>query len=309
MRNTIVLSSLMLAASLQASTVAYWRFEAGPANTDVPKIGVPSGPGFYASVPDSSGNNNDLSVWETGGGAGYAFRSIVSSSTIPQTGATNNFSVQNTGGGPAMFTRTGGALQTWTPSAFTIEASIKPEAGGFRTIIGRDSQGGNLANPALSAMYFQITPDNALAFKYLDVSGNFHDATSANNVIQGWNPNGGSSADVPWQHIAATSDGSTLTVYLDSGAGYNSLVSIALGAGNTAFSPGTGDGGDWDAGVFSVGRGLFGGGHADRGYGLIDEVRFSDTALAPTQFLNAVPEPSVALLGLLGAFGLVRRRR
>jgi hypothetical protein len=308
MRNIVVLSSLLVAASVQASTVAYWRFEDGPVNTPVLKPAVPGGPGFAPSVFDSSGSGNALSVWDEGG-AGYTYRSSVSSSTVPQTGATNNFSVQNSGGGPAMFTQTGGFLQTWTPSAFTIEASIKPENGGFRTIVGRDSQGGYLPNTALAAMYFQITPTNALAFKYLDVSGNFHDATSADGVIQSWNPSGGSPNDVPWQSIAAVSDGTNLTVYLDNGSGYNSVVSIALGGGNTAFSPGTGDGGDWDPGIFSVGRGLYNGGHTDRGYGLIDEVRFSDTALTPSQLLNSVPETSTALLGLLGVFGLVRRRR
>lgn len=307
MRNTILLSSLM-AASLHASTIAYWRFEAGPADTNVIK-NAPSGTTFYPSVPDSSGNGNDLSVWETGGGAGYVYRANTSNLTVTQTGAANNFSVENTGGGPAMFTQTGGFLQTWTPSTFTFEVSIKPENGGYRTIIGRDSQGGNADNPDLAAMYFQIQPDNSIAFKYLDLDGNFHSAASAANVIQGWSFGSGSPNDVPWQNLAAVSDGTTLTIWLDNGSGYTAVASLALGSGNTALSAGTGDGGDWDAGDFSVGRGLYGGGHTDRGYGLIDEVRISDTALTPSQFLFAVPEPGVAMLGLLGAAGILKRRR
>lgn len=43
--------------------------------------------------------------------------------------------------------------------------------------------------------------------------------------------------------------------------------------------------------------------------GLLDEIRLSDVALAPDDFLHAIPEPTtVALLGL-GAFGLLRKKR
>ena len=43
----------------------------------------------------------------------------------------------------------------------------------------------------------------------------------------------------------------------------------------------------------------------------IDEVRYSDGVLDPTQFLRAtsIPEPSTALLSLLGGLALLRRRR
>lgn len=303
----LLLFGAMLPA-LHASTVAYWRFEQGPVDTNVLKPGdVPDGQQFAPSVVDSSGNNNHLSVWSVGGGAGYVYRSNVAGPIVPQTGAANNFSVQNTGSGPAMFTQTGGALQSWQPAAFTIEATIMPENNGWRTFLGRDSRGAFSGNLDLAAMYFQITPTNGLAFKFVDVDGNWHDATSADNVVQSFAfPN---VQDGIWQHVAAVSDGSTLTVYIDSGSGYTQVATASLGSGDTRLSSGTGDGGDWDAGNFSVGRGLYAGGHGDRAYGLIDEVRFSDVALSPSQFLNAVPEPSSALLLLPGFGALLRRRR
>jgi len=42
---------------------------------------------------------------------------------------------------------------------------------------------------------------------------------------------------------------------------------------------------------------------------LLDEIRITDGALAPDDFLQAVPEPTtIALLGL-GVFGLIRKKR
>jgi len=43
--------------------------------------------------------------------------------------------------------------------------------------------------------------------------------------------------------------------------------------------------------------------------GLIDEIRFSDRALQPTEFLNAVPEPSSLALATLAFFSLAAWRR
>ncbi len=56
----------------------------------------------------------------------------------------------------------------------------------------------------------------------------------------------------------------------------------------------------------------FGRGGGGATYGtFIDEVRYSDGVLDPTQFLQvtSIPEPSSALLSLLGGLALVRRRR
>src|SRR5437762_6112671 len=104
MRRILNLAIVVLTMSVPtfAAPVAYWRFETGPANTNV--IHTIGAGQFEANIPDVSGNGNHLSVWEQGGNAGYQYRSDVPYSPVPGTGATNNFSVKNTGGGPAMFT-------------------------------------------------------------------------------------------------------------------------------------------------------------------------------------------------------------
>ncbi|MBB5352693.1 hypothetical protein HNR46_002941 [Haloferula luteola] len=304
-----------IAGSLQASTVAYWRFEEGSAGSNVDRNGQADGT-YYGAITDVSGNGYNLSTWSDGGNAGYAYNSNVGGAYV--NGVANNLSVRNTGGGPAMWTETGSALQTMTFATFTIEVSFKLENGGWRTIIGRDSQGAATINGDLAALYLQATPDNALAIKFADVTGVWHDATSATNIFTSFDfasDNAGDTA--PWYSASAVSDGSTLSLYLrdvDAGGGWSLIASTDMtlsGSTDTTMTAGTGDGGDWDAGNFSIGRGLYGGGHGDRAYGFIDEVRISDEALTPSGFLtlSSVPEPSLTLLSALGGLALLRRRR
>jgi len=314
------LYSVALAGSLwlgalpvSAGTVAYWRFEEGPADAAVSHGGVGDGV-FYPGTADSSGNGNALSVWAEGW-AGYGYRTGVGVGTIPLTGAANNFSVKNTGGFPAMFSQTGTGLQTWQPSAWTVEACFKLENGNYKTIVGRDSRGSvTTGNLDLAALYFQTVPNNGLAIKFSDVSGYWHEAVSANNAYVGFDfPTDPDGNLAPWYSMAATCDGSTLSLYLRNLTGQSGWDLIAQtdlttsGSPNTALTMGTGDGGDWDAGNFSVGRGLYAGGHGDRAYGYIDEVRLSDLALGISEFLM-VPEPGVLTLALLGGFMLLFRR-
>ncbi|HPB94075.1 MAG TPA: PEP-CTERM sorting domain-containing protein [Anaerohalosphaeraceae bacterium] len=302
--------------SAQASTVAYWRFEEGPAGAPVSHGGMPAGV-YYEGTADSSGNGYGLSVWAEGW-AGYAYRSEVGISPIPQTGQVNQFSVKNTGGYPAMFTSSEDAIRYITPSAFTIEATFKLENGGYRTIVGRDSYGTNTAGAkteaALAALYFQAIPNNALAIKFCDVSGYWHEAISAENIFTGFdyptNPDG---VGVPWYSMAAVSDGSTLSLYLleiGSEAGWQLIAQTdmtASGSPNTALTAGLGSGSDWEAGNWSVGRGLYNGGHTDRAYGFLDEIRISDSALSVGEFL--IPEPASLLIAALGSVCLGLRRK
>jgi parallel beta-helix repeat protein len=287
--------AVVLPSITSGSTVAYWRFEEGPAEA---QVAHPVGDGvFYPSVVDSSGNGNHLSVWTEELWAGYEYKSDVAFSVVG--GANNMFSVKNTGAYPAMFTETGAAIQTIMPAEFTIEATFKLENSGYntyKTIVGRDSRGSASVEGNLAALYFQGTPYNGLAIRFCDVAGYFHIAEAPEGSYDGFdwptNPDG---LDTPWYSMAAVSDGSTLSLYLRNVTAGDSWKLIAetdiaaSGSPNTALTMGTGDGIDWDAGNWSVGRGLWAGVHDNRAYGFIDEVRISDSALRVSQFL--VPEP------------------
>jgi hypothetical protein len=303
-RHTIVALAGVIALGIAnlsvAQTVAYWRFENGPAGANVIHTG-PNGYNYNPDVADSSGNGNALAIWSAGGGTGFAYRSSVPGSPIPETGFANNFSVQNTGGFPASYTGPG-TMRTIEPAAFTIEASYKPETGGFRTVVGRDSLGAATSDTNIAALYFGAVPGDAVAIKFVDKAGFFHVAQSANGVIQGFNlgtdPQGLTGR---WYNIAAVSDGSTLKLYLDdvtTATGYQLVAQTNLSlsvSSNTALTKGLGGNSTWTAGDWTVGRGMYAGNHVDRAFGFIDEVRISNEALDVSEFLFS-QQPDLSLL-------------
>jgi hypothetical protein len=304
--------ALGIATATHAATVAYWRFEDGTAGTDVTHIAGTDNT-FSADILDVSGNGNHLSTWNTGGCCGYQYRADVAGPTVPGTGAANTLSVKNTGGGPGMFTNasvsnpTGVNIDTMMPTAFTIEASWKLENGGYRTLVGRDARNVATSNGNLAALYLQARPNNVVGILFVDAAGNIHEAFTPENYIQsfdfGTDPDG---LNAPWYHFAGVSDGSTLNFYVNGDLAASSPITTT----DARLAIGTDNGGDWHAGGWSVGRGLYGGGHTDRGYGFIDEVRISDSALLPGQLLYAaVPEPGSVVILLLGGLFMLPRSR
>ncbi len=262
-------------------TMAYWTFEGGAADTYVPYL--QSTAGLYdGSIADVSGRGNHLSAWSTNW---HWYRTAVPAAATPQTGAANTRSVQNANSFPAL-SAIGTALSAWRPARWTIEAAIRPDdaTNGYQTIVGRDSQGAYSTNTSLSALYFSVRPTGNLALQFTDSSGRNWNLESAANAV----------TDAQWHAVAATSDGKTLSLYLKNLTGgataYTLLGTLDLSTStNSSLTIGLGDGSSWDAGVFTVGRGLYGGNHTDRFFGHIDDVRLTQEALSPASFLYSTP--------------------
>jgi hypothetical protein len=120
-----------------------------------------------------------------------------------------------------------------------------------------------------------------------------------------------------WYYAAAVDNGSTLSLYLDSGSGYQLQGSVPI---TGALFQGVPANPLWDA-SWTVGRGQYGGNPTDWFDGIIDEVRLTNSALAPSQFefapagggaSVAVPEPTAAAviaLALGCCFEKLRNRR
>lgn len=315
------------AGSADAATIAYWRFEGDGVNTPVAgvtqvedtngrnlSVTYPNPPGI--AVVDDSGNGNTLRAWEHSW-AGHTYRSSRPFHTVPQTGAPNNFSVQNSGDYPAMFTwslKTAPTVdvETIKPNAWTIEASIQATGANFngnRTFVGRDGNRDAGAGDANRAPLYFKTENGRLQILFTDEAGNTYNLSDSTGLLALNN----------WYNVAAVSDGTTLSLYRSdaNNLGYALVGSMPLIAGDTRLNyddNGSTTAGDTQWG-WTVGRGRYGSSnlqgdaHVDRWFGYVDEVRISDAALNPSEFLF-VPEPgSLAVLGLGLAMMLGGRRR
>ncbi len=124
-------------------------------------------------------------------------------------------------------------------------------------------------------MAFQITEANRFAIRFVDVDNRDHQAVAEQAVLE---PD-------HWYNLAATSDGRTLRLYVDAndGQGYRLQGQADLPTtGSTALSAGSGDA-EW-----SIARGRDSNGQPGEWFeGWIDEVRISNVALEPAQFLFA----------------------
>lgn len=259
-------------------TIAWWRFEEGPADDYVPGS---TGQTIYQSgAADVSGNGNHLcNYWDSG------TSSITYSDDVTDAiSETNNFSAINTSGAyPALMTwsdesaPSGVDIEALTFSAFTIEALIKPASGnGDMCIVGRDGKRSETSN--YSPMHFNVTSDGTLFFQFTsndlgvdsDDGAEHFELTSTSAITFG-----------QWSYVAAVMDGSTLKLYAADLTETNpSIEQIgSLATEGADFPPQLAVSTVRDP-YFSLFRGMeWGGDHGVRYYGNIDEVRISAAAL------------------------------
>jgi xylan 1,4-beta-xylosidase len=234
-------------------------------------VAVPDSDGrsvWRVAALDTTGNGNHLTTWEhPWAGFNWSNNSVQ-----------GNLSIKGQGCCVAAFTwsansmPTGSNIETFTGAAFTVEAlATIADNGAFRTVVGRDARNLSTGNGDLAALYLGLINDNRAVFRYTDVNGSTVEVLSTATYT---------ASDSVFHHFVGTTNGSTVSLYVD-----GVLEGQLTGQTQAGLGIGTTSAGDWQAGGFTVGRGLYAGGHGDRWNGYIDAVAISSVMLAPASFL------------------------
>jgi len=277
---TLLCVALMGAsAAVYASAVpvvAYWNFEDGLAGQPFTPEGAPNGSGGSVDVVNGYLMRGWDNYWgpswtdDTPTGVGLAMRNA----EHHQDGYTLD-----------------AALNQWSPAQWTIEAAVKLVGGiednRWSTFIGKD---GSADGGVFSGIYFQKTWDNFFRIDFATAGGERYDAVSTFQM----------EAD-KWYRMAATSDGSVLKLWIndspnDPGAWILAAETVMTGADNGMALVDS---------AWTFGRGWYNGGFVDHIDGYMDDIRFTEAALTPTEF---IPEPATLVLLGMGGLALLKRR-
>jgi hypothetical protein len=287
--------SIALASFSNAAIIANWDYETinGLAATDGQTLTANDlntfGDGDH--ITDGSGNGNDLANYFNGGYGVY--QNIGTNATLAGH-KTGNYDGTWTDGDLELNGNPVGALATWDISADVYFL----DAGGWQTIVGKDGYqvGGtgaaNPGDPLAAALYVQKNGiDSKFRVNFADTAGNRWVLDGTTVAVAN-----------TWYNVRATSDGSTLRIYVD-GSEENSLdISASADSSLVALQTGEVEGSSGPPYAWSVARGMYNDGHGDRVNGYVDNVIIKGTP---------VPEPtslSLALFSLFGLAGLARRR-
>lgn len=300
-RGMVGVLSLIIAGGLflseaQAVTIAHWNFEtdliAGSA-ADGQLVSHPSATALHDdAIEDISGNGNHLSAFAQDGG----FTSMLfSDSVLPGNKTGSTLSMENdsttccpvlSSGEPSVDGTTPtfegdlklGGSPVGSLAQWTIEASVNfKTVGGFQTMVGKDGTG-QATNGDLNQapLYFQKINTDLFRINFVDNAGNVHITDSTTVATPG-----------AWYNVAATSDGSTLKIFVN-GVEESSLdISGSADSAMVALDQAGSEGGGGTVPYsWSLFRGMYNNGHGDRVNGFMDDVRISNVALTPEQFLN-----------------------
>jgi hypothetical protein len=215
------------------------------------------------------------------------YSSQVAAGVIPQTGAANTLSM-DFHPNQDIYSREK-PINSQDLTAFTLEAAFMPRAlNNYQVIVGKDGKPSGGPEQTLALKVRGDTQE--LQIELFDAANVIHGVRSLAPLL----PN-------QWYYAAVVNDGTSLSLWLDRGTGYE-LQGTDPSALSGALST-------LDA-SWTIGRGMFNNGVTDWYDGLVDEVRITDRALSPSEFLFAVPEPgSLSLLVLGGLAFFCSRRR
>lgn len=237
-------------------TIGFWTFEDGSPGALMNDTGLTAQTGSV----DLSGNDFHMYAWDDVYGPSFSLEG--------QTPTGVGLSCRCDGGQDGY--TADAFINNWSPAAWTIELAVKLDnLTGWQTMIGRD---GSSQGESESDFYFQ-KQDTSDTFRInFDTAGGQRYILDADFTV----------AAGQWYYLAAVSDGTTLTMYADKldGNGYGVVGTLALnGANDNALAA--------PDEVWTFGRGWFNGGLVDHITGNLDDIRFTDRALEPTEFLHS----------------------
>lgn len=254
------LGSLLIAEpAARADTLAYYRFE------DLTGDRIPSPPN-RPTVRDSSGRDLNLFAYKN-----PSLSTSVPTPLIPQTRAPNHRAVYATGT-EDLYAKPDDGLSRVALTDFTIEAWVNFESIiGNQTIVGRDNFSRTQGAGAL--FYLSKTTHTKPSLGQLENAFRVELVTRSDrsltieSTVQ--------AQPGVWYHLAVVGNttAGTVSLYVD-----GKIAGFATDF-DGLFIPPSNPG-------WTIARGQYAGKVADHFFGWIDEVRFSDTALTPAQFLN-----------------------
>ncbi|MFN9199280.1 MAG: sugar-binding domain-containing protein [Planctomycetaceae bacterium] len=254
----------------QASVIAHWRFEEGQPGELVPHDrGKPEG----LAVRDDSGHRNHLYAYAEGNAPRLTAK--VPAPTVPFRKLSNRGALDDSLAAPGvtrdLYTDPGRSrthmdmLTTFPFTGMTLELSFQPVGmGREQTLVGEDGQ--PTAAPE-APLQLGLRADNRLEMAVIDRSGTVRRVIARQAV-----------SDTGWQHVVATMDGETLTLWRNSGEGWQQEGTTPCPGGLVLHD-----------GTWTVGRGFHAGKLARDAQALIDEVRISTRSLRRDEWLWNTP--------------------
>lgn len=254
---------------------AYWRFEEGtPGNivAQTPDADV-------GSVLDTSGNANHMRAASDLNAPTYTAQ--VPAAAVPLTGAPNLISLYCDGAFKDVYTITK-HINNPIVTAFTLEASFNADLIGdgiWRAVVSKESLSDDFSSDA-PPLALKVRGDtNHLMIEIRDKSNNLLSVDSIEPIQAG-----------VWYHAAVVAD-TQLKLYLkkQGDSEYVLQASIPI-PGTGPLWQGTDPAKGYDT-VWNIGKGMWARAIGDNWMGFIDEVRLSNEALPPEQFLWAAATP------------------
>lgn len=266
-----VVGAMWISTSVaSAAVVGYWRAE-----TD-------DNAGAGLSVANEIVGGTPL----TAGAASIAGQVPVS--PLPQTGAVNAGSIN----GDANINASAAHYAALNTGSITVEFWARTEEGaGYLMARSTGTTATEGGIPASLSDGFAIENFNNVQARFVTDDGGT--GTQLSLV-----PTSAINLGSTWVHLALTYDATS---------GVGKLYADGVERASVAGTPGQPMKWGTNLSLF-VGGGMDGGGlSSSAAVGLIDEIRISDVALAPSQFLNAVPEPGTVAAAGIGMLELLRR--